>query len=108
MELLKEEFKAKFQETNPILTNLTLWCLEHEYEGRPDFLDLEFQIEKIEYQLNNKEFISEIIPIGSYKTTKFKPDKGNGFVPKKKQDFFRIVNVEKYGYNYLGRKTIYN
>ena len=98
LELLKEEFKEKFQNSNPILTDLTLWCLEHEYEARPDFIDLENQIEKIEYKMNNQQFISEIIPIESFKAIKIKPKEGSGFVAKKKQEFFKVINVIRYGY----------
>ena len=96
LELLKEEFKSKFQETNPLLTNLTLWCLEHEYEARPDFIDLENQAEKIEFNLQNRPLISDIIPIDSGKTVGMKTQ--SVVAPKEKQYFLEIENPENYFY----------
>lgn len=74
LELLKIEFSEKYQESNPILVELTLWCLQHEYEKRPDFIDLEKRIERNDY--SNQPFVSEIIPLSSVKD-----------IPEPKQDF---------------------
>jgi hypothetical protein len=98
LEMLKEEFKSKFQKTNPVLTNLTIWCLGHEYEDRPDFIDLESQIEKIEYAMQNNHFVSEIIPIESSKTFKVRPNEKSGFTPKKRYEHYEIKTNEKYVY----------
>lgn len=65
LELLKIEFSEKYEQTNPLLVELTLWCLQHEYENRPDFIDLEKRIERMDF--SNQPFISEIIPLSSVK-----------------------------------------
>lgn len=98
LELLKEEFKAKFKASNPILTDLTMWCLEHEYEGRPDFINLENQIRKMEYNLENQAFISELIPIESNNHVAIDPQQGTGFFPRAKQDRFEVLGTDEFSY----------
>jgi predicted metal-dependent RNase len=72
LELLKEEFKEKYADSNPVLTDLTMWCLNHRYEDRPDFIQLELEMEKADY--SQKPFISEIIPVNSIKKINLKSE----------------------------------
>lgn len=70
LELLKEEFKEKYQRVNPVLTDLTMWCLEHEYPNRPDFIELEQEIDKADF--SNYPLVSEIVPVNSTKKINLK------------------------------------
>lgn len=56
LEMLKQEFKDIHSKDNPLLTKLVMWCLENEYESRPDFFDLEGHINKIESDLIQDKF----------------------------------------------------
>ena len=62
MEMLKEEFKDKFCESNPLLTELTLWCLSYDYESRPDFLQLKQKIKETEE--SDQPFVSQFFKVG--------------------------------------------
>lgn len=62
LELLKEEFKEKFSATNPLLAELTLWCLSYHYEQRPDFLELEAKIREFESGVG--PFVSRFFKVG--------------------------------------------
>ena len=98
LELLKEEFKEKFQHTNPVLCDLTMWCLEHRYENRPDFIQLEEDIEKAEY--SNKPFTSEIIPLNSAKQMNLKSE----IKEKNEKSFLETLNFYKFKtYSYKSR-----
>lgn len=63
MEMLKEEFKDKFSRSNPLLTELTLWCLSYDYETRPDFIRLEQKIKKCES--SRGPFVSQFFKVGA-------------------------------------------
>lgn len=105
LELLKAEFKSKFEKSNPVLAKLTLWCLNNEYEERPDFLDLQNQIEKIENALHNNHFISELLPMSSNQILNYKASGNKVETPKLKQDFFIIESPQNYMYPEPGRQT---
>ena len=46
IETQKSAFKNKYQEKNPLLVELTNWCLEPRYQNRPTFSDLKTRINK--------------------------------------------------------------
>lgn len=58
--MLKEEFKEIYSVQAPMLSKLVLWCLENEYKDRPDFIDLESEINKIESELINERNFSKL------------------------------------------------
>ena len=57
IEQLKDNFKSKFEQANPILVELTFECLRQSYKSRPSFVALEEKLkvldeqEKVEYSV---------------------------------------------------------
>jgi hypothetical protein len=101
LELLKVEFNEKFKPDNPVLADLTIWCLEHRYENRPDFIQLEEEIEKADY--SNKPFISEIIPLNSAKKINLKSE----IQEKNEKTFIETLEFYKFKtYSYKSKESV--
>jgi hypothetical protein len=58
--MLKDEFEEIYSEQAPQLVKLVLWCLENEYAQRPNFFDLESQMNKIESDLLHEKNQSKL------------------------------------------------
>jgi hypothetical protein len=97
LELLKAEFREKFGEEAPFLTKLTMWCLNHEYKNRPDFLELENEIERFEF--SQRPHVSEIVPVSSSKNVE--PEEEEEKEPEKQpHDDYDINSIRQFGFVY--------
>jgi outer membrane biosynthesis protein TonB len=104
LELLKQEFRNKFEVTNPVLTDITMWCLNHQYEDRPDFLELEEKFGKL--ILSDKPFVSQIIPVSSEKLILMKSEAKEPEIEEKKpQENFTYHNAHNYNYFVKSKKV---